>query len=317
MSRILVTGGAGFIGSHLLSALLRRGEQVVCLDNFDLLYPRRDKERHLAALESDARLRVVEGDIRDCAVVDALFTTFQPEIVIHLAAKAGVQLSIADPAGYLHVNVAGTINLLQAAVKHGVGKFVFISSSSVYGGLTAVPFREDQAAFSPLSPYAASKLSAESFCHAFHHLHNLRTVILRLFTVYGPRQRPDLAISKFTRLLLADQPLPLFGDGHSSRDYTHVDDVVRGIMAAAESDLSFATINLGRAQPVSLLELVALLGKAVGVVPKLEFLPAQSADMPCTYADITRARDLLNWQPCVELAEGLRNYVEYLAKTDN
>jgi UDP-glucuronate 4-epimerase len=208
MARYLVTGGAGFIGSHLVQALLQRGDEVICLDNFDPYYPRAEKERNLREVGESPRLTLVEGDVCDPAAVDRLLSECRPETVLHLAAKAGVRPSLADPAGYMHVNACGTLNLLQSAVQHDVKRFVFTSSSSVYGGLTMVPFSEDQETMRPLSPYAASKLAAEMVCHAFHHLYKLPIVILRLFTVYGPRQRPDLAISKFSRLLDAEQPFP-------------------------------------------------------------------------------------------------------------
>lgn len=309
--RVLLTGGAGFIGSHLLTALLERRDEVVCLDNFDPFYARADKERNLAEVGKSPRLRVVEGDVCDVEGLEALFAEQRPQVVLHLAAKAGVRPSLADPAGYLSVNACGTLNILQMAAKYQVSRLVFTSSSSVYGGLTRLPFTEDQNTLHPLSPYAASKLAAEVFCHAFRHLHRLRIVILRLFTVYGPRQRPDLAISKFARLIDQGDPLPLFGDGRSSRDYTHVDDIVRGILAAADSDLEYATVNLGRSHPVTLLELVEALGHAIGKRPRIEFQPAQQGDMPHTYADIALAHQLLGWEPHIELAEGLRGFVEW------
>lgn len=309
--RVLLTGGAGFIGSHLLAALLERGDEVVCLDNFDPFYPRECKERNLAEVGESSRLRVVEGDVCDAQALEAVFVEQCPELVLHLAAKAGVRPSIADPAGYLNANACGTLNVLQMAVNYGVGRVIFTSSSSVYGGLTRLPYSEDQNTLRPLSPYAASKVAAEVFCHALHHLHKLPIVILRLFTVYGPRQRPDLAISKFARLIEQGAPLPLFGDGQSSRDYTHVNDVVRGILAAADSNLQYATINLGRSDPVTLLELVEALGHVVGQQPKVEFGPVQAGDMLHTYADISLANRLLRWEPEVELAEGLRDFVEW------
>lgn len=313
--RVLLTGGAGFIGSHLLAALLQRGDEVVCLDNFAPFYPRECKERNLAEVGESPRLRVVEGDVCDVAALEALFCEERPELVLHLAAKAGVRPSIADPAGYLNVNACGTLNVLQMALKYGVRRLVFTSSSSVYGGLTQLPFNENQNTVRPLSPYAASKLAAEVFCHAFHHVHRLPIVILRLFTVYGPRQRPDLAISKFAQLIERGEPLPLFGDGQSSRDYTHVNDIVRGILAAAGSDLQYATINLGRSHPVTLLELVETLGRVLGKHPQVEFHPAQPEDMPHTYADISLAKRLLGWEPQVELEEGLRGFVDWLGAT--
>lgn len=313
MARILVTGGAGFIGSHLLQALLARGEEVLCLDNFDPYYPRELKERNLREVGESPRLRVVEGDICDTETLESLGADFRPEVVLHLAAKAGVRPSLDDPVSYLRVNVEGTLNVLRMAVAQNVRRVVFTSSSSVYGGLTCLPYTEDRETLRPLSPYAASKLAAELLCHTYHHLHQLPIVILRLFTVYGPRQRPDLAITRFARLLQQDQPLPVFGDGHSSRDYTHVSDIVRGILAAADSNLSYATLNLGRSAPVRLLELIEALGQVVDRKPRLEFQPSQSADMLHTYADVTLAKRLLHWEPEMELEEGLRGFVKWLA----
>ncbi len=311
MSRYMVTGGAGFIGSHTVQALLQRGDEVVCLDNFDPYYPRAEKERNLREVGESPRLRLIEGDVCDPAAVDALLAEHAPEIILHLAAKAGVRPSIADPAGYMHVNACGTLNLLQSAVQRGVKRVVFTSSSSVYGGLTRLPFSEDQETMRPLSPYAASKLAAEMVCHAFHHLYKLPVVILRLFTVYGPRQRPDLAISKFSRLLAQEQTIPVLGDGQSSRDYTYVGDTVRGILAAADSELGYATINLGSARPVELRQLIETLAKLQQRTPRLEFSPADPADMAHTHADISLAKRLLQWEPQVSLEDGLQRFLAW------
>jgi UDP-glucuronate 4-epimerase len=222
-----------------------------------------------------------------------------------------VRPSLADPAGYMHVNACGTLNLLQSAVQHGVKRVVFTSSSSVYGGLTRLPFSEDQETMRPLSPYAASKLAAEMVCHAFHHLYRLPVVILRLFTVYGSRQRPDLAISKFSRLLAEGQPIPVLGDGQSSRDYTYVDDTVRGILAAADSELCYATVNLGGGHPIALRQLIETLAHLQQRTPRMEFSPADPADMVHTHADISLAKRLLKWEPKVSLEEGLERFLKW------
>lgn len=311
MGRILVTGGAGFIGSHTMQALLQRGDEVVCLDSFDAYYPRLHKERNLAEVGTREGLRLVEGDIRDEALVADVFRDFEPEAVIHLAARAGVRPSIEDPAGYMSVNVSGTVNLLQAAVRAEVRKFVFASSSSVYGAAASVPFSEEQDITRPVSPYAASKVAGEALCYTMHHLYRLPIVGLRFFTVFGPRQRPDLAINKFVRLMLAGQPLPVFGDGTSSRDYTFVSDIVRGIVAALEADLTYEVVNLGNSAPVTLSELIATLESVMGCRAEIERLPDQPGDVPRTYASTAKALRLLDWQPQVSLRDGLERFVEW------
>lgn len=315
MAGALVTGGAGFIGSHLLQALLARGQRVVCLDNFDPFYPRACKERNLAEVGASPALTLVEGDICDAALVGQLMAEHQPEVVYHLAAKAGVRPSLVAPLDYIETNVSGTVNLLKAATEAGVRRFVFASSSSVYGAGNTLPFSEDQDVLRPLSPYAASKVAAEALCHTYHHLHGLPVVLLRFFTVYGPRQRPDLAINKFVRLMLGNESIPVFGDGSSSRDYTFVGDIVRGLLLAAESELNYETINLGNSSPVSLGELIAAVEQAVGRPARIERLPEQAGDMPHTYANVAKAERLLGWRPEVSLAEGLAQFVEWHKRT--
>lgn len=315
MAGALVTGGAGFIGSHLLQALLARGQRVVCLDNFDPFYPRACKERNLAEVGASPALTLVEGDICDAALVGQLMAEHQPDVVYHLAAKAGVRPSLVAPLDYIETNVSGTVNLLKAATEAGVRRFVFASSSSVYGAGNTLPFSEDQDVLRPLSPYAASKVAAEALCHTYHHLHGLPVVLLRFFTVYGPRQRPDLAINKFVRLMLGNESIPVFGDGSSSRDYTFVGDIVRGLLLAAESELNYETINLGNSSPVSLGELIAAVEQAVGRPARIERLPEQAGDMPHTYANVAKAERLLGWRPEVSLAEGLAQFVEWHKRT--
>lgn len=314
MSKVLVTGGAGFIGSHLVEGLLRRGLQVVCLDNFDPFYPRTRKEANLMEVARLGPLTTVEGDIRDRETVQALFREHEPWAVFHLAAKAGVRPSLIAPADYLTVNVQGTLNLLEAAAQSKVKKFVFASSSSVYGAANDLPFSEDQDVTRPVSPYAASKISAETYCHCFHHLYRLPVIILRFFTVYGPRQRPDLAINKFVRLMLAGESIPVFGDGSSSRDYTYVGDIVRGVLAALDANRSFDVINLGNSGPVTLQGLISALEETLGRRARIERLADQPGDVPHTYASIAKARELLGWQPEVSLADGLRQFVDWYLK---
>lgn len=307
---VLVTGAAGFIGSHLCEALVARGDTVIGIDNFDPYYNPQIKRRNLAGLLAGERFTLIEGDIND---PPALAAAFEPGIegVVHLAAKAGVRPSIAQPLDYARVNVEGTAAVLEAARRHGVGRFVFGSSSSVYGAANEVPFSEDQRIDRPISPYAATKVAGEALCHTWHHLYGLPIVMLRFFTVYGPRQRPDLAINKFVRLLDGGEPIPQFGDGSSSRDYTFVADIVRGIIAAYDSDLDFEIINLGGSSPVRLDELIAAVGAAVGVEPRVEVLPDQPGDVPRTYASVDKARRLLGWEPRVPLSEGLRAFVAW------
>lgn len=314
MPPVLVTGGAGFIGSHTMAALLQRGERVICLDNFDVFYPRVDKERNLTEIGTSDRLTVIEGDIRDLQTVTSVFATYQPDRVVHLAAKAGVRPSLQHPEEYLEVNGAGALNVIKAAAEANVTRLVFGSSSSVYGGCNALPYNEEQNVARPLSPYAATKLAGELFCHTYHCLHGLPVVVLRFFTVYGPRQRPDLAINKFVRLLQADETIPMFGDGTSSRDYTYVADIVSGILAALDSDLQYEVINLGNSHPVSLRTLIEELAAVMGREPCIEQLPAQPGDMLHTFADIGKARRLLGWQPQMSLRDGLTAYIEWQAK---
>ena len=312
---MLVTGGAGFIGGHLCQRLLDRGDEVVCVDSFDSFYDPAIKRGTAAALARSPRFRLVEGDIRDLAGLERELAGEGVGTIVHLAARAGVRPSIEDPVLYTQVNVEGTVAMLELARRLGVKPFVFGSSSSVYGDTSAVPFREDEPAATPISPYAASKRAGELLCHAYAHLHGLAVVCLRFFTVYGPRQRPDLAIHKFARLMAAGEPIPFFGDGSTRRDYTYVDDIVQGIEGAiayaAGRDASFEVFNLGESDTVPLARLVELLGQAMGVTPTLERLPAQPGDVERTYADISRARAMLGYTPRVPIEEGIPRFVEW------
>ena len=314
MPGAMVTGAAGFIGSHVADALSRQGWDVVGVDNFDPYYPREEKQKNLAEVSQAVRDGFVEADIRDTETMQRLMEERGVELIVHLAAKAGVRPSIQMPAEYMDVNVRGTTSLLEAARKAGVQKIIFASSSSVYGRENEVPFHEDQPVQSPMSPYAASKIAAEAVCYTFHHLYDMHITCLRFFTVYGPRQRPDLAINKFVRLMFAGQPIPMYGDGSSSRDYTFIDDIVRGVMAAVERDFDFAVINIGSSRPVKLREMIAAIERVTGITAKIEQLPPQPGDMPHTYADITRAKEMLGWQPQVTLEEGLAEFVRWWKK---
>ncbi|HKC61273.1 MAG TPA: SDR family NAD(P)-dependent oxidoreductase [Myxococcales bacterium] len=310
--RVLVTGGAGFIGSHLCGRLLERGDQVAAIDNFDPFYPERIKRRALAPLLA-RELRLFQADIRDAAAVERALGDARPECIVHLAALAGVRPSIERPADYMDVNVRGTCVLLEAARKAGVGRFVFGSSSSVYGANAVPPFRETALIDSPLSPYAASKAAGEQLVSTFRNLYGLESISLRFFTVYGARQRPDLAIHKFARRMLAGQKLPFFGDGSSRRDYTFIDDILAGVLAALTVPLSrHEIVNLGGAQTTTLRELIALLEEALGVSAQLDHQPAQKGDMPLTSADVTHAGKVLGYAPRTPLREGIRLFADWI-----
>ena len=312
---ILVTGAAGFIGSHAAQALIARGYRVIGVDNFCDFYDRSWKEMNLKSIAAgsggDTSLEVEEIDITSGNAIDQLVARAKPVGILHLAAMAGVRPSIEEPAYYARVNVEGTTHLLQAAVKHGVEKFVFASSSSVYGNLGRVPFSEEDPVAEPISPYAATKRSGELLCYTFWHLYKLPVFCLRFFTVYGPRQRPDLAIHKFTRLISAGEPVPVFGDGSTSRDYTFVDDTVAGIVAALERCDRYRIYNLGGSDPVSLTKLLEELEQAIGRPAIIDRRPSQPGDVERTYADLTRARAELGYQPQVSLAQGLRRFAEW------
>jgi len=308
---VLVTGAAGFIGSHLCEALLARGDRVVGLDNFNDFYDPAIKRGNLAGLTGRPGFALVEGDIRDGAALARVLAEHAPTSVVHLAAMAGVRPSLKDPALYHDVNCTGTAVLLQAAHAAGIGRFVFGSSSSVYGGNPKVPFHEDDDVSRPVSPYAATKRANELTCHTFHHLYGMDIACLRFFTVYGPRQRPEMAIHKFVRMTEAGEALPLFGDGRSERDYTYIDDILDGLLKAHDRSRGFRLYNLGESRTISLRELVAAVGRALGKEPRVDWLPPQPGDVPRTYADIGRARAELGYDPRVGLEEGLRRFVEW------
>jgi len=310
--RVLVTGGAGFIGSHLCGRLLARGDQVAAIDNFDPFYPERIKRRAIQPLLEQG-LRLFQADIRDAEAVERAFREAAPDCVVHLAALAGVRPSIERPAEYMDVNVRGTCVLLEAARKAGVRRFVFGSSSSVYGANAVPPFRETARIDSPLSPYAASKAAGEELVSTFRNLYGLEAISLRFFTVYGARQRPDLAIHKFARRMLEGKKLPFFGDGSSRRDYTFIDDILAGVLSALSVPLErHEIVNLGGAQTTTLRELISLLEEALGVRAELELLPAQKGDMPLTSADVTHAGKVLGYAPRTPLREGVRLFAEWI-----
>lgn len=313
MSRILVTGAAGFIGSHVCEALLRRGDTVIGLDNFDDFYDPAIKHRNLEWSRRDPRFEFFHADVRDLEVVRRIVGG-DIEAIVHLAARAGVRPSIDDPLLYTDVNVCGTVSLLQAASSIPGCRFILASSSSVYGDAATPPFKEDDRAAGPLSPYAASKRGAEHFCHAFHHLYGMSISCLRFFTVYGPRQRPDLAIHKFVRLIEAGEPIPLFGDGRMRRDYTYISDIVDGVLRALDRCRGFDVYNLGNSQPVSLIEMVQCVERVLDRKANIGRLAASRGDVECTYADITKAERELGWWPRTDFADGLRRFVEWFRR---
>jgi UDP-glucuronate 4-epimerase len=309
---LLITGGAGFIGSHLADRRLSRGDRVTVFDDFNDFYDPAAKRRNVAPHLDNPRFRLVEGDIRDRERVFALFEEERFDAVAHLAARAGVRPSIAEPVLYEHVNCVGTLHLLEAALAFGKPRFVFASSSSVYGINAKLPFAEDDPIAQTVSPYATTKRAGELHVFNAHHLHGLSAVCLRLFTVYGPRQRPEMAIARFIRSIEAGEPLPFFGDGGSSRDYTYVDDITNGLEAALEADFSFEIVNLGGARPVTLRQLVEAIEAATGKRARLERLPDQPGDVPVTFASTAKAERLLNFRARIELPEGLRRSVEWI-----
>jgi UDP-glucuronate 4-epimerase len=314
---ILLTGGAGFIGSHLAEALLRNGAELSVVDNLNAFYPPNWKLRNLEDVSETGQFRFFKTDICDLELLRSAFTSTRPEIVIHLAAMAGVRPSIADPRAYEHVNVAGTLNVLEMCRAFGVRKFIFGSSSSVYGASCHVPFREDDFPLRPLSPYAATKVAGELLAYTYAHLYGMSAVCLRFFTVYGPRQRPDLAIHRFTALIEAGQPVPIFGDKEMSRDYTHVDDIVGGVLAATKYEpdppdgVSFEVFNLGNSHPVTVSTLVDLLEDATGHTVIREFQPGQPGDMPSTWADISKSESCLGYRPKTPLKDGIASFVRW------
>jgi len=315
MSHTLVTGGAGFIGSHLTRRLLAQGERVTALDSFHDFYDPRLKranvEPFLEHPEWSDRYRLVEGDIRDVERVERLFAGNDFTSVVHLAARAGVRPSLAEPILYEDVNCIGTLRLLEAARRHGPRVFVFGSSSSVYGINRKVPFAEDDVVNQPISPYATTKRSGELLGYNYHHLYGLQVSCLRFFTVYGPAQRPEMAIHKFTDLLARGEPVPLFGDGSSRRDYTYIDDIVDGVVAARDLAPGFEILNLGGAETTTLADLVRWIAAELAVEPRIDYLPAQPGDVPITYADVTKAGRLLGYSPKVPIREGLRRFVAW------
>lgn len=308
---ILLTGGAGFIGSHLAQRLLDDGHSVVCLDSLDDYYDVEQKLDNMHPVRFRPGFSFFRRDIRNRNAVEALFSEHDFDAVVHLAARAGVRPSVQNPALYVDVNVQGTLVLLEAMQRFGVRKMVMASSSSVYGDTPRVPFRETETCDAPLSPYAASKRAAELLAYTYHNLYNLDIFCLRFFTVYGPRQRPEMAISRFTENILQGEPIDVFGDGSTSRDYTYIDDIVDGIALALERVKGYEVLNVGSADPISLADLIAAIEKAVGKSALINRLPMQPGDVRQTYASVEKARRLIGYEPRVRIEEGIRRFVEW------
>ena len=319
MKNILITGGAGFIGSHLVDRLLTEGGwRITVVDDFNDFYDPAIKRENVRARLGNPDFKLVEADIRNFEVLSRAFAETVFDCIVHLAARAGVRPSLKEPRLYVETNINGTLNLLELARAHGVKQFVFGSSSSVYGMNPKVPFSEDDPIFNPISPYAATKAAGELICHSYAHLYDMRIVCLRFFTVYGARQRPDLAIHKFAKLISAGKPIPVFGDGTTRRDYTYVDDIIAGVRAAIDYKQSnYEIINLGESHTVELRELISLLEQALDRHAEIDRQPQQPGDVPQTFADISKARRLLGYKPQTQIEEGIGKFVEWFRENSS
>jgi UDP-glucuronate 4-epimerase len=314
MNRILVTGGAGFIGSHLCERLLHQQKKVAIIDNLDDFYDVSLKKANLEEIKRAGNYDFFQADIRDEQILAEVFEKAQPEAVVHLAARAGVRPSLLYPDSYVTTNVQGTARLLELSRKFHVKKFVFASSSSVYGKFNRVPFSEEDAITKPLSVYAATKVAGEALAFTYSNLYEMPVVCLRIFTAFGPRQRPDLAIRKFAALIKANKEIPVFGDGSMSRDYTFVSDVVAAIGRALDYEGGFDIFNLGNSRTIRLDDLITTLEDAMGTKAKRHYLPAPPGEMPVTFADLTKSRQALGYDPKVPFEEGIRRFVEWFKK---
>ncbi len=315
-SHVLVTGGAGFIGSHLTYRLLSRGDRVTNIDEFNDFYDPQLKWANIKPFLGQSAYALVEGDIRNRDLVNSLFRDKKFDAVVHLAARAGVRPSLAEPVLYEETNCIGSINLLEAARRHGPEVFIFGSSSSVYGINEKVPFSETDEVNQPISPYATTKRAGELLCYNYHHLYGLRTACLRFFTVYGPSQRPEMAIHKFTNLIAKGEPITMYGNGSSRRDYTYVDDIIDGVVASMDLAPQFEILNLGGAKTTSLHDLVKWIGEELAVEPEIEYLPDQPGDVPITFADVSKAERLLGYSPKVSIREGIRRFVAWYRESE-
>ncbi len=313
----LVTGGAGFIGSHVCERLLRDGHGVWAFDDLNPFYDPQFKQRNLREIQSLAKpFEFVHGDITDADALAEIFSSVKFDQIIHLAARAGVRPSLEAPALYQRVNVEGTVNVLEAARKSGVKKITIASSSSVYGLNSKVPFSESDPIFSAISPYAASKLACEALGHVYHHIYKMDVTMLRFFTVYGPRQRPDLAIYKFAKLISAGEPIPVFGDGSAARDYTFVSDTVDGVIAATKKEFGYEIFNLGESETISLSQMIELLEAALGKKAVIDRQPLQAGDVPITFANISKAKQKLGYNPQTKFENGIKLFADWFRKSE-
>jgi len=319
MKNILITGGAGFIGSHLVDLLMAEGGwRITVVDDFNNFYDPAIKRENVRTGLASPDFKLVEADIRNYEQLSRAFGEAGLDCIVHLAARAGVRPSLKEPRLYVETNINGTLNLLELARTHGVKQFVFGSSSSVYGMNSKVPFSENDPIFNPISPYAATKAAGELICHSYAHLYDMRIVCLRFFTVYGARQRPDLAIHKFAKLISAGKPIPVFGDGTTRRDYTYIDDIIAGVRAAIDYDQSnYEVINLGESRTVELRELISLLEKSLDQHAAIDRQPVQPGDVPRTFADITKARQLLGYHPQTQIEEGIEKFIEWFRENQS
>lgn len=310
----LVIGGAGFIGSHLSEKLLEKGQKVICIDNFDNFYSKEIKLKNIENAQKNKNYIFKEIDICDFSNLSVCFDENEIDVVVHLAAKAGVRPSIDNPEAYYKTNVLGTLNVLEAMKLHGKNKLIFASSSSVYGNSEIVPFSESQNVDKPISPYAASKKAGELLCYTYHELYNFDVFCLRFFTVYGPRQRPDLAINKFTRQILNGETIKIYGKGDTFRDYTYVDDVVNGILMSINYLRGYEILNIGESRTVSILEVVSEIEKNLNIRAKFEFIPYQAGDVTSTFSNISKARQLINYNPVWSFENGIKEFVKWMRK---
>ncbi len=316
MKKILITGGAGFIGSNLADRLLKMGNSIVVIDNFNDFYDPAIKRHNVSHNLTNPDYRLVEGDITDKALIDNIFKEEKFEMIVHLAARAGVRPSIKKPREYFETNVIGTINLLEAMRQYGPNKLVFASSSSVYGNNPKVPFSETDLVDNPVSPYAASKKSCELIASTYHGLYGFHIFAFRFFSVYGPRQRPEMAIASFAGKIIRGEEISLFGDGSSSRDYTYIDDIIDGLISSLDKTCGFEIFNLGESTPITLLALVELLEKKLGKKAKIKYMPAQPGDVERTFADVSKSKKILGYNPSTSIDEGIEKYCNWLKKND-
>jgi len=314
--QILVTGGAGFIGSHLVDKLLEQGHIVVNIDNFDPYYSPDIKENNIINAIQNERYKIYREDILNSKKLDQIFSTHDFDVVVHLAAKAGVRPSIEDPVSYAKVNIEGTMNLLEQCKKYEIKKFIFASSSSVYGNNKTVPFSESDSVDNPVSPYAATKKSGELLCYNYHHLYDINIFALRFFTVYGPRQRPEMAIHKFTRRINNNEEIPVYGMGKPERDYTYIDDIIQGVLKSIQRVKGYEIINLGESSTISVTDLIHVIESTLGKTAKTQMLPMQPGDVSRTFANVSKARKILNFQPTTDINTGIQKFVNWYLETN-